>query len=110
MDRTELNRLHSLLFEGTANFPENGVQKAVNTVQVLFDPYRPLTLNEKIAPKIEEIRSLIRDAFIPRVRVVLCNNGAHWNDIAQGWIDSLQKDFPGKVEFIHFNTASTDCD
>ncbi len=92
--------------EGTAYFPENGVQKAVNTVQVLFDPYRPLTLNEKIAPKIEEIRSLIRDAFIPKVRVVLCNNGARWTEIAQGWISGLQKDFPGKVEFVHFNHDS----
>ncbi len=75
---------------GEANFPENGVQKAVNTVQVLFDPFRKLTLNEKIAPKIEEIRSLIRDAYIPKVRVILCNNGAQWHVNAQQWIDELQ--------------------
>ena len=61
---------------GEANFPENGVEKSMNTVQVLFDPYRKVALNKKIAPKIEEIRSLIRDAYIPNVRVVLCNNGA----------------------------------
>jgi hypothetical protein len=92
--------------DGTANFPENGVQKAVNTVQVLFDPFRQVTLNEKLAPKVEEIRSLIRDAYIPKVRFVLCNNGAHWNDIAQGWIDELKNDFPDKVEFYHFNHDS----
>lgn len=92
--------------DGTANFPENGVQKAVNTVQVLFDPFRQVTLNEKLAPKVEEIRSLIRDAYIPKVRFVLCNNGARWNDIAQGWIDELKKDFPDKVEFYHFNHDS----
>ncbi|MCF8003107.1 MAG: AIPR family protein [Chromatiaceae bacterium] len=92
--------------DGTANFPENGVQKAVNTVQVLFDPFRQVTLNEKLAPKVEEIRSLIRDAYIPKVRFVLCNNGAQWNDIAQGWIDELRKDFPDKVEFYHFNHDS----
>lgn len=92
--------------DGTANFPENGVQKAVNTAQVLFDPFRQVTLNEKLAPKVEEIRSLIRDAYIPKVRFVLCNNGAQWNDIAQGWIDELKKDFPEKVEFYHFNHDS----
>lgn len=92
--------------DGIANFPENGVQKAVDTVQVLFDPFRQVTLNEKLAPKIEEIRSLIRDAYIPKVRFVLCNNGAQWNDIAQNWIDNLKKDFPDKVEFYHFNHDS----
>lgn len=92
--------------DGTANFPENGVQKAVNTVRILFDPFRQVTLNEKLAPKVEEIRSLIRDAYIPKVRFVLCNNGARWNDIAQGWLDELKKDFPDKVEFYHFNHDS----
>lgn len=92
--------------DGTANFPENGVQKAVNTVQILFDPFRQVTLNEKLAPKVEEIRSLIRDAYIPKVRFFLCNNGARWNDIAQGWLDELKKDFPDKVEFYHFNHDS----
>lgn len=92
--------------DGMANFPENGVQKAVNTVQVLFDPFRVVTLNEKLAPKVEEIRSLIRDAYIPKVRCVLCNNGARWNQIAQRWIDEVRKDFPGKVDFYHFNHDS----
>lgn len=92
--------------DGNANFPENGVQKAVNTVQVLFDPFRQVVLNEKLAPKVEEIRSLIRDAYIPKVRFVLCNNGIQWNSIAQGWIDELKKDFPDKVEFYHFNHNS----
>lgn len=91
---------------GDANFPENGVQKAVDTVQVLFDPYRTVTLNERIAPKIEEIRSLIRDAYIPNVRIVLCNNGARWNAQADNWIDQAKKDYGDKVEFIHFNHDS----
>ena len=92
--------------DGNANFPENGVQKAVNTVQVLFNPFRQVVLNDKLAPKVEEIRSLIRDAYIPKVRFVLCNNGIQWNSIAQGWIDELKKDFPDKVEFYHFNHNS----
>ena len=35
--------------DGTANFPENGVQKAVQTVEALFDPNRAVTLNPRIA-------------------------------------------------------------
>jgi hypothetical protein len=92
--------------EGEANFPENGVQKAVDTVQVLFDPYRKVALNEKIAPKIEEIRSLIRDAYIPNVRVILCNNGASWTGQADNWIDEAKKDYGDKVDFVHFNHDS----
>ena len=91
---------------GTANFPENGVQKAINTVQVLFDPSRKVALNKKIAPKIEEIRSLIRDAYIPTVRVVLCNNGATWTTEAQQWLKEAEKDYGDKVSFTHFNHDS----
>ena len=91
---------------GTANFPGNGVQRAVNTVRVLFDPFRKLTLNKRLAPKIEEIRSLIRDAYIPKVRVILCNNGAQWHEDGEQWIDGLKKEYPAKVDFFHFNHDS----
>ena len=91
---------------GTANFPENGVQKAVNTVQVLFDPSRKVALNKKIAPKIEEIRSLIRDAYIPVVRVMLCNNGEAWKEQADTWIEQAKNDFGDNVSFVHFNHDS----
>lgn len=89
--------------EGTANFPENAVKMAVQIVPVLFDPSRELTLNEKLAPRIEEIRSLIRDGYVPQIRFVLCNNGIRWNDVAQEWIDHLLAAYPEKVEFLHFN-------
>ncbi len=90
---------------GSANFPENGVQKAVNTVATLFDPAKQVELNEKIAPKVEEIRSLVRDGYIPNVRVVLCNNGAKWKDAAQHWID--QSGFTDdQVTWIHYNHDS----
>lgn len=58
------------------------------------------------SPKIEEIRSLIRDAYIPNVRVVLCNNGAPWTAQAANWIDQAKKDYGDKVEFFHFNHDS----
>ena len=91
---------------GEANFPENDVQKAVDTVRVLFDPNRNVALNKKIAPKIEEIRSLIRDAYIPNVRVILCNNGDRWTSQADNWIASAEEDYGDKVKFIHFNHDS----
>ena len=91
---------------GEANFPENDVQKAASTVQVLLDPYRKVTLNPKLAPKIEEIRSLIRDGYIPHVRVVLCNNGTRWTDQAEHWIGQAKKDYGDKIAFEHFNHDS----
>lgn len=91
--------------DGTANFPENGVQKAVNTVQTLFDPAKEIDLNPLLKPKVEEIRSLVRDGYIPNVRVVLCNNGARWTEQAQRWID--QSGLPEKQTlWIHFNHHS----
>ncbi|MEA3639184.1 MAG: AIPR family protein [Lamprobacter sp.] len=91
--------------DGAANFPENGVQKAVNTVQTLFDPAKEIDLNPLLKPKVEEIRSLVRDGYIPNVRVVLCNNGAKWTEQAQRWID--QSGLPEKQTlWIHFNHNS----
>ena len=91
---------------GIANFPENDVQKAIGTVRVLFDPYRRVALNEKIAPKIEEIRSLIREGYIPNVRIILCNNGDKWTSQADDWIAGAKENYGDKVTFIHFNHDS----
>lgn len=87
---------------GMANFPENGVQKAIATISGLFDPSRELALNQRLAPRVEEIRSLIRDGYIPTVRIVLCNNGAKWTEDAQLRID--QSGFSSdQVIWSHFN-------
>jgi hypothetical protein len=91
--------------EGTFNFPENGVQKAVNTVQTLFDPGKAIDMNPNLKPKVEEIRSLVMEGYIPDVRVVLCNNGAKWNDQAQHWIDQSQLP-KNQTQWIHFNHDS----
>ena len=87
---------------GEANFPENGVKAAITTVQALFDPYKKITLNEKLLPRIEEIRSLVREGFIPNVRFILCNNGARWTEAAQQHINNakLPKE---QVCFSHYN-------
>jgi hypothetical protein len=87
--------------EGTANFPENAVIKILNTIGALFDPDKNLTFNLQLQQKIEEIRSLIRDGYIPTVRVMLCNNGLPWNEITQQQIDSTT--FGDQVSCIHIN-------
>jgi len=90
---------------GTANFPENGVQKAVLTALTLFDPDKKVEMNRRLAPKIEEIRSLVREGYIPNVRFILCNNGAKWSSNAQLLIDQsgIPKD---QATWIHFNHDS----
>lgn len=88
---------------GTANFPENGVHSALNATRVLFDPDRPVVLNERIAPKIAEVRSFIQDGYLPTVRVVLCNNGARWTDQANTWIHEAEQEYRDQLEFLHFN-------
>lgn len=85
---------------GTANFPENAIQKAITTVTALFDPRKAITLNDRIAPVIEEIRARVRDGAIPNVRVFLCCNGHRWNDIAQQHIDNAH--FPPEQVSFHF--------
>lgn len=92
--------------DGAANFPANEVKKIISTVRVLFDPQREIVLNKQLMPKIEEIRSLVVEGYVPQVKVVLCNNGTIWSQDAQGSIEQLLKDMPNQVEFIHFNHAS----
>ena len=89
--------------EGLSNFPENSVLKVIDTVRALFDPQRHVTLNRKIAPRIEEVRSLIRDGYIPTVRVVLCNNGARWTSAADHRVQEAKEEYGSQLEFIHFN-------
>ena len=88
---------------GTANFSENDLQSALRTIEVLFDPYREVELNERIAPHIAEIRSLILDGYIPTVRLVLCNNGARWAAQAERWVQEAEQVSGGRLEVLHFN-------
>lgn len=89
--------------EGTSNFEEGGVIKAVQAVRALFNPLAPVNLNPRLQARIEEIRSLIMDGMIPRVRFLLCNNGLSWKQPeAQAIIDreNFSKD---RVRFEHVN-------
>lgn len=88
--------------DATANFPENGVKNAINMVSVLFDPSKKLTLNERLKPRIEEVRSLIRDGYIPNVRLMLCNNGKKWKQEAQNWIDQSGMN-TDQIQWVYYN-------
>lgn len=90
---------------GESNFPENELRKTISMLNILFDPRKDFHLNESIKPKIEDIRSLIRDGYIPNVQLVMCNNGKRWKDEAQAWID--ESELPREqVQWIYFNHDS----
>ena len=72
---------------GDANFPQNGVEKVIQAIRYLFNPDAQITTNPLLTKRVEEIRSLVRDGQIPRVRAVLCNNGLKWPATAQELID-----------------------
>ena len=87
---------------GDANFTQTGVEKVIQAIKFLFDPNSNFTTNPQLTARIEEIRSLVRDGHIPRVRIVLCNNGLKWSDVAQELIDGAG--LPGdQVGWEHIN-------
>lgn len=70
--------------EGDSHFPEDGIAKLIRAIWALFDPAAPLHfLNERLLTKVEEIRSLIRDGYIPQIRAIACNNGLPWNEATE---------------------------
>lgn len=92
--------------EGSANFPEESVLKAVNATRFLFDLQAKVDVNPRLEARIEEVRSLILDGYIPRIRFLLCNNGISWKrPEAQRVID--REGFPpDRVIFEHVNHDS----
>lgn len=87
------------------NFPTAAVASACTVVRDLFDLHRTAEMNPALAVKAAEVKSLLADGFIPRIRVVLCSNGRGWNEEAQREIDAIRSEFASQVEFHHFNHA-----
>ncbi len=87
--------------EGTSNFPQTGIEKLIQAVGTLFDPYKQITVNPNLKPRIEEIRSLVADGMLPQVRIIACNNGLTW----KGEADELIRNagFGDQVVFEHAN-------
>ncbi len=88
--------------DGSAHFSENSVKNMIALVGNIFDPNKSFEMNPRLAPRMEEVRSLIRDGYIPSVRLLLCSNGQRWNQQAQQWIDSSGLGH-GQVHWQHYN-------
>lgn len=88
--------------EGSSNFPEGGIKSLINAIQYLFNPAASLEhINKRLLAKVEEVRSLIRDGYIPQVRALACNNGLKWNASAQ---EAIQRTgFGDQVTWEHLN-------
>lgn len=95
-------KYHHENLEGVRGFPQSGVEKAVQAVRALFNPQEPVVLNARLEAQIEEVRSLILDGNIPRVRFLLCSNGTSWKlPEAQDIIE--REHFGERVRFEHVN-------
>ena len=91
--------------DGTNAFQENAIVKTIAAINCLFDPASAITVNEALKRRLEDIRSLISDGKIPRVRAVMCSNGCRWNQVAQQRIDREQ--FPAdQVRWDYVNHDS----
>ncbi|VAW32710.1 possible abortive infection phage resistance protein [hydrothermal vent metagenome] len=88
--------------EKAYNFPDNAILRVVNSIGVLFNPKKDVVLNSLIKPKIEEIRSLIMDGYIPTVKCILLNNGKEWQQEGNQHIANA-KFPPNQVSFSHYN-------
>ncbi len=88
--------------EKDANFPANSIQRIIGAITAIFDPGKPVLLNNDLKPKVQEIRSLISDGYIPAVRCICVNNGLTWNTEGNQHIENAG--FPSnQVQFEHFN-------
>jgi hypothetical protein len=88
--------------EKDTNFPANAIEKVVGAVNSIFDPSKPILLNDDLKPKVIEMRSLISDGYIPVVKCICVNNGLIWNEGGDNQIKNAG--FPeNQVQFEHFN-------
>ena len=87
--------------DGESAFPANDVLRVANTVAALFDPYAELQLHQELLLVIEEIRSLVKEGNIPKVRVILSNNGKRWNE--EGDAHIKRANLGEQVSFEHVN-------
>lgn len=88
--------------EGNTHFPETGIEKLIQAVRYIFDPKSPLQeVNERLKSQVEDVRSLIRDGYIPQVRLLACINGIRWNAAADEAIKRAA--FGDQVTWEHVN-------
>lgn len=90
--------------DGKSAFPENAVVSMISAIRTLFDPAKPVSLNQRLDQRIEDIRSFVMEGAIPRVTVVAANNGVRWDEHAQQRIDNAGKDFGKQVEWRYIGS------
>jgi hypothetical protein len=84
------------------NFPANSIQRVIGSIGAIFDPSKPIEMNEDLMPKVEDIRSLIADGYIPNIKCVFTNNGLKWNQEGDNHITNAG--FPdNQVRFEYYN-------
>jgi AIPR protein len=93
-------KYHHQNLDGTKGFPQSGVEKAVQAVQSLFDPAAQIVVNNRLRTQLEEVRSLIQDGNIPRVRFLLCSNGSSWK-VPEAEDIIVRAQFGDRVAFEH---------
>ena len=87
--------------DGQAVFPENEISKMIDAITTLFDPEKPVTVNERLQRRVEDVRSFIVDGAIPRVVAIAANNGTGWNQYAEERIKNASSNFGDLVEWRH---------
>jgi len=88
--------------EKDSNFPANSIQRVVGSIGAIFDPNKAIEMNDDLMPKVNDIRSLIADGFIPNIKCVFTNNGLKWNNDGDNHIKN--SGFPdNQIKFEHFN-------
>lgn len=71
-------KYHHASLDGRRNFPQSGVEKAVQAARMLLDPPAKLVVNPRLAQVLDELRARRDQGWAPRIRVVLCSNGLPW--------------------------------
>jgi hypothetical protein len=93
---------YSFNLDVDSNFQANSIQRVIGSIGAIFDPNKPIEMNEDLMPKVQDIRSLIADGYIPNIRCVFTNNGLKWNNEGDNHI--LNSGFPeNQVKFVYFN-------
>lgn len=88
--------------EGDSNFPVNGLSDLIDAIRHLFDPSAELgAINARLRARVEEVRSLIGDGYLPRVRAICCNNGERWTSDGDAAI--ARSGFGDQVTWEHVN-------
>ena len=95
---------YKINISGDSAFPENGIVNLIGAIGALFDPTKAVTLNRRLAQRVEEIRSFVKDGAIPRITAVAANNGTTWTAEANQRIENTAEDFARQVEWRHIGS------